>query len=163
MYNIRYPYIPMDRTIQYVPKDNTFILQAKEYAQKHFLVETMPGAAVIVRDGEIIGVGSNTSAYHKKHGCERIRQGCGTGKGYELCEGCNPKHHSEQVAIVNVIKNGLHTEGADLYLWGDWWCCEMCWNAIIAAGIKDVYLMEKSEVLFHKEHPDNILGRQFEN
>ncbi len=153
----------MDRTIKYVPRDNTFLLQAKEYARAHSLVETMPGAAVVVKDGVIIGIGANTSTYHKKHGCERIRQGCGTGKGYELCEGCNPKHHSEQSAIKNAIKNGFHTEGADLYLWGYWWCCEMCWNVIIGAGIKDVYLMEKSEVLFHKEHPDNILGHQFES
>lgn len=50
----------------------------------------------------------------------------------------------------------------DLYLWGHWWFCEPCWNAMIEAGIRDVYLLENSEVLFNKAHPENIIGRQFE-
>jgi hypothetical protein len=33
---------------------------------------------------------------------------------------------------------------------------------MIAAGIRDVYLMEGSERLFNKAHPDNVIGRQFE-
>jgi hypothetical protein len=29
------------------------------------------------------------------------------------------------------------------------------------AGIKNVFLLENSEVLFNKEHPDNVVGKQF--
>lgn len=162
MNNIQYPYIPLNRTIEYVPKDNAFILMAKEFARKNSLDKTMPGAAVVVKDGEVIGIGANGSDYHEKHGCERVRQGCGSGKGYELCEGCHPKNHSEPSAIADAQSNEFSTEGADIYLWGHWWCCESCWNVMIAAGIAQVYLMEGSEVLFCKEHPDNIVGRQFE-
>jgi deoxycytidylate deaminase len=159
---IVYPYIPADRTIKYVPKDNTFILQAKEYARTHALDNTLPTGAVIVKEGEVIGLGANGSRYHLYHECERVKQGCGSGKGYELCEGCNPKNHAEASTIINTLNNGFSTVGADLYLWGDWFCCESCWNYIISAGIKDVYLMEGSERLFHKEHPDNIIGHQFD-
>ncbi len=162
MNNIQYPYIPLNRTIEYVPKDNAFILMAKEFARNNSLDKTMPGAAVVVKDGEVIGIGANGSDYHEKHGCERVRQGCGSGKGYELCEGCHPKNHSEPSAIADAQSNGFTTEGADIYLWGHWWCCESCWNVMISAGIAQVYLMEGSEVLFCKEHPDNIVGRQFE-
>lgn len=162
MFDIQYPYIPINRTIRYVPKDNTFILQAKEFARKWALDTTLPSAAVIVKDGEILVCGSNGSTYHKLFGCERERQGCGTGKNYELCKGCHPKNHAVATAIRRAQNKGLEVGGADVYLWGDWWFCEDCWNVMITAGIKDVYLMEGSEVLFHKEHPDNIIGRQFE-
>ncbi len=162
MKNVQYPYLPLDRTLNYVPKDNAFILFAKAYARKHSLDKTLPAAAVIVKDGEVIGSGANGSSYHTWHGCERVRQGCGSGKGYELCKGCHPNNHAEQSAIRDVKKTEFFTEGADMYIWGLWWCCESCWNEIIKAGIKDVYLMEDSESLFCKEHPDNIIGRQFD-
>jgi hypothetical protein len=33
---------------------------------------------------------------------------------------------------------------------------------MITAGIRDVYLLEGSEILFDKNDPGNIIGRQFE-
>jgi deoxycytidylate deaminase len=102
------------------------------------------------------------SDYHELHGCERIRQGIPTGQGYELCEGCHPKNHSEPSAIADAVSRDEDTRGADLYLWGHWWFCESCWDAMIAAGIRNVYLLEHSEVLFNKAHPGNSIGRQFE-
>jgi deoxycytidylate deaminase len=85
-----------------------------------------------------------------------------TGQGYELCEGCDPKFHSEPSAIRDAQAKGKDTNGADLYMWGHWWCCEYCWNSIISAGIKNVYDLENSEILFNKSDPNNILGKQFE-
>jgi len=161
-HTIQYPYIPHDRLIKYVPQDNPFILKAKEFAREHSLDMVMPGAAVVVRDGEVIGIGANGSDYHKSNECERVKRGSKSGEGYELCEGCHPKNHSEPSAIADAQSKGESTEGADLYLWGHWWCCEPCWNAMISAGIKDVYLMEDSEKFFDKNHPENIVGRQFE-
>lgn len=161
---IQYPYIPLDKTIRYVPKDNAYMLIAKEFARKWSLDIALPSAAVVVKDGVIIGVGANGSNYHKIFGCERARRGSGTGKDFDICRGCLPRHHSVPTAIARAQTNadGLPVEGSDLYLWGNWWFCESCWNVMIKAGINEVYLMEESEVLFHKEHPDNILGKQFE-
>jgi deoxycytidylate deaminase len=135
---------------------------AKAFAAAESKDKVMPGAAVLVKDGRIIGRGANGSDYHEKHGCERIRQGIPTGQGYELCEGCHPRNHSEPSAIADARARGEDTLGADLYLWGHWWFCEPCWTAMIAAGIRDVYLLEGSEILFNKAHPENIIGRQFE-
>ena len=59
------------------------------------------------------------------------------------------------------MKNGHDTVGADLYLWGHWWACAPCWNAIIESGIENVYLLEGSERLFNKAHHGNVIGRQF--
>ncbi|OGN03170.1 MAG: hypothetical protein A2655_03670 [Candidatus Yanofskybacteria bacterium RIFCSPHIGHO2_01_FULL_43_42] len=161
MAEIKYPYLPEGKTIKYVAGTNPCMIIAREIAQRYSLDRIMPGGAIIVRDGRILGRGANGSDHHEKHGCERVRLKCKTGEGYELCEGCHPKNHSEPRAINNAKDRGNDTRGADLYLWGHWWCCRWCWEAMIEAGIKNVYLMEQSEVLFNKDHPDNIVGRQF--
>ena len=158
---IPYPYLPPNRIINYVPLENKYIKAAKEYAKEHSLDLKMPTGTVLVQAETIIGLGTNGSDYHKKHPCQRIEQNIPTGKGYELCEGCHPKNHSEVRAIEDAGNNSHQTEGADLYLWGHWWCCQSCWRAIIKAGIKNVYLVEGSERLFNKTAPDNIIGKQF--
>ncbi len=160
--NIKYPYLPKGRTVEYVSVNNEYIQEAKKYARENSLDKTMPTGSVVVKDSAVIGRGANGSDYHQTHECERVKQHIPTGQGYELCEGCHPKNHSEPKAIKNAKDQGNDTNGADLYLWGHWWCCEPCWNAMVEAGIKNVYLMEDSEILFNKENPSNIVGKQFE-
>jgi deoxycytidylate deaminase len=157
-----YPYIPFGRTFRFATLADPFMAEARVYAKEHSKDDTMPTGAVIFLNGEVIGRGANGSDYHKEHGCERVRQGIKTGEGYELCEGCHPKNHSERRAIEDARQNGKDTKGATLYLWGHWWACKPCWDAMEEAGIKDVYLLSESERLFNKEDPGNIVGRQFE-
>lgn len=159
--HISYPFMPHSGTIAYVSADNPYMQAAKAYAQKHSLDKNMPNASVIVHGDKIVGQGANGSNYHETHGCERVRLGIPTGQGYELCEGCSPKNHGEPRAIADAAAHGRDTHGSVLYLWGHWWCCEPCWNAMLAAGIDTVYLLEGSEILFNKQAPDNIVGRQF--
>lgn len=159
--NIQYPYLPEGRTILYVPEANPYMVQARDYAKEYRSNLTQPGAAVVVKNNMIIGIGSiGNNPYHIA-GCERVKLNMPTGEGYDLCLGCNPAYHSEPSAIEDAQKRGFQTEGADLYLWGHWWACEPCWDAMIAAGIANVYLMEGSEQLFNKSHPRNIIGKQF--
>lgn len=159
---IAYPYLPEGRTILYVPEENEYMQEAKKYAWENSLDRIMPNASILVKDGAIIGRGANGSNYHDTHECERVKQNIPTGEGYELCEGCHPKNHGEPKAIKDAKDNGKDPKSADIYLWGHWWCCEPCWNEMIKAGIKDVYLLKGSEVLFNKTNPSNIIGRQFE-
>ena len=156
---INYPYLPTGRTILYVPASNTFMQAARDFALEHSLDDAVKTGSVVVKDGVIIGHAANGSEYHRTHTCERVRLGIPTGQGYELCEGCHPKNHSERGAIADAQAHGHDVSGADLYLWGHWWACEPCWSAIIEADIAQVYLMEGSEVLFNKSDPANILGR----
>ncbi len=160
--NIVYPYIPENKTILYVPANHAYMKELKEYARVMSLDKGHPTASLIVKDGIVIGRGANGSKYHELHGCERKRLNMPTGQGYELCEGCHPKNHSEPRAIEHAKSLGHSTEDADIYLRGHWWLCEPCWDSILEARIRDVYLMEGSERLFNKEHPDNIIGKQFE-
>ena len=159
---IKYPYLPKGRTILYVPMTNKYMALAREIAEKFRSNLTQSGAAVVVKNHNVIGIGSigNNPAHIK--GCERVRLNMPTGKGYELCKGCHPENHSERQAVFKATGDGYVTDGADLYLWGHWWCCEDCWKSMNEAGIRDVYLVEGSERLFNKAHPDNIIGRQFD-
>jgi deoxycytidylate deaminase len=145
---IQYPYMPEGKTIEYVPADNVFMQEAKAYAAAHSLDKNKPTASIIVKDGVVIGRGANGSDYHLTHECERVKRGIPTGQGYELCEGCHPKNHGEPKAVQDARDKGLDTNGADLYLWGHWWCCKPCWDAMIGAGIRQVYLLEGSETTF---------------
>lgn len=159
---ILYPYLPDGRQILYVSADNVHMRTAREFARRNSLDEVMPGAAVVVdANSRVIGTGANGSDYHKKQKCQRVILGCKSGQGYELCEGCHPKNHSEAKAIADTKHCGQSTVGADLYLWGHWWFCKSCWDCMIVSGIRNVYLLEQSHVLFNKAHPDNIIGRQF--
>jgi thymidylate kinase/thymidylate synthase ThyX/deoxycytidylate deaminase len=158
---IVYPYMHPKGKIGYVSVDNVYMEAAKEVARTESLDKTMPTGAVIVKDGQIIGRGANGSTYHDLHGCERVRLNIPTGQSYELCEGCNPKNHSEPKAVQAAQQAGHDTQGAEAYLWGHWWCCEPCWKAMTDAGISKVYLLEDSHNLFNKLAPDNIVGKQF--
>ena len=159
---IEYPYLPEGKTILYAPENNYFIQEAKKFARENSLDSNSPTGSVVVKNNNIIGIGANGSDYHKIHECERVKNHIPTGQGYELCEGCHPKNHSENRAVKNVIEKGFDSKGADLYLWGHHWCCEPCWQAMISSGIKDVYLMEGSEILFDRTKEGNIIGHQFE-
>ena len=161
MSDIKYPYLPEDQTIKYVAETHPCMAIAREEARRHSLDKVMPNGSIIMRNGFILGRSANGSDYHQNHGCERVRRQCPTGEGYDLCEGCHPKNHSEPRAIKNARDHGHDTRDADLYLWGHWWCCRWCWDVIIEAGIANVFLVKNSEVLFNKEHPDNVVGKQF--
>jgi deoxycytidylate deaminase len=156
---IAYPYIPDGKSIAYVTEDDGYMQEAQSEALEHSLDVAVKTGAVVVRGAQIIGRGANGSDYHKTHECERVKQGIPTGQGYELCEGCSPKNHAEPKAIADALSHGADTQGADLYLWGHWWCCEPCWNTMVGAGISNVYLLRGSEVLFNKSNPNNILGK----
>jgi deoxycytidylate deaminase len=159
--SINYPYLHPMGSIKYVAEDNKYMQAAKKFAKKNSLDRAVPTGTVLVLGGRIIGRGANGSDYHDKYGCERVRLNIPTGQGYELCEGCHPKNHSEVRAIENAKAEGKKTEGAEAYLWGHWWCCEDCWNAMIKSGVTKVNLMASSELLFNKLSPQNVIGRQF--
>jgi len=156
------PYIPTGRKILYIPSSNLYMVEAKKYAQANSLDKEMPNTSLIVKNDVIIGRGANGSSYHQTHECERVKQNIPTGEGYELCEGCHPKNHGESRAIKNAKDAGHDVRNADLYMWGHWWCCKPCWEAMISAGIRNVYLLEDSDILFNKKDPGNIIGHQFE-
>jgi len=147
-----YPYLPSGREIKYVPETNVFMARAKEVRKLLSTDFKFPTGAVVVKNGIIIGEAANQAGFkhpvlirlHERVLCIRRALKVRSGKHYWLCPGCAPaKNHAETLAVRNAQKHG-DAIGADLYLYGHWWCCEPCWNAMLGAGITDVYLVENA-------------------
>lgn len=154
---IKYPYLPEGREIKYVEESNAFMSVAKKIRDEKSTDKNHPTGAVVVKDGAIIGAWANQSAlknrkfvdFHQKGWCLRKLLKVKTGTKYWLCPGCSSyRFHAESGAVRNAVDNGHDTTGADLYLYGHWWCCKPCWDSMITAGIKNVYLLKGSEIIF---------------
>jgi deoxycytidylate deaminase len=157
--DIKYPYLPDGRTILYAPENNKYILAAKEFALTHSTDRKVPTGAVIVdKDGSILVSAANQSALKNKFLLRTHKNWCirklfkvPSGQKYWMCPGCaSHKNHGEYRAVSALEKKFPQKikTNLDLYLWGHWWCCKPCWDKMISAGIKDVYLMEGSDKLF---------------
>lgn len=146
---------------EYVDISNIYMNKAMEYSRRYSLDKTMPTGAVIVKNNEIIGLGANGSNYHDSHVCERVRLNIPTGQGYDLCEGCHYKNHAEIKSIEDALSKDLDIKNTELYLWGHWWLCRWCRESIAKAGIRKIFLLKDSEILFNKNKEGNIVGKQF--
>jgi deoxycytidylate deaminase len=148
MLTIIYPYLPENREIRYVSEGDLFMQAAKMLWKESSCVKH-PTAAVVVKEGRIIGIGSNAGI--KVDVC--ARWGSPTGTNYGPCrEVCRQEGHSEVTSVKNAITSGNDPQGADVYLYGHWWCCKNCWDTMIEAGINNVYLLEQSWELFNPEN-----------
>lgn len=156
---MKYPYLPDGRDIQYVGKDNQFMKEAEYFSLEHSTDLNHRTGAVVVKNGLILGCGANTAVFkqkwfiklHGKGACVRKWFKVKSGTKYWICPGCvTNKNHAEASAVRDAVKkHGKESvKDADLYLWGHWWCCKPCWDTMIEAGIKNVYLMEGSDTKF---------------
>jgi deoxycytidylate deaminase len=156
--DIPYPYLPEGRQFKYVPITDLFMAATKKYTLEFSTDSKQPTGAIIVKDGKMIGFGANKSRLtkpwikklHNKFCIRRILH-IKSGTKYYLCPGCASSHmHAEPHAVKDAQKKFGDITGADLYHWGHWWCCEPCWKSMIAAGIKDVYLVEGATEQFKR-------------
>lgn len=157
--DLTYPYLPEGRKILYVPSDNPFIIEAKKVRDEQSTDRMNPIGVVVVRDNKILLSAANQSKLksqkmrdlHARHCIRRILH-IPSGKGYFMCPGCaTHKQHSESQAVAKANKEGVDLQGADIYLYGHYWCCQPCWEAMIKAGIRNVYLIDKAWELFQRK------------
>jgi deoxycytidylate deaminase len=152
-----YPYLPDGKEIMYVPADNPYMREA-ELCHRTLSTDLQhPTGAVVVLNNVIVGKGANQSALknasllrlHKKGWCIRRWFGVPSGKKYWLCPGCSSfRYHAEAQAVHDALSRTSSIAGGDLYLYGHWWCCKPCWDAMITSGIARVYLVENATELF---------------
>lgn len=154
----KYPYLPEGREILYVPEADPFMTLAKDVHLESNDLKN-PTGAVVVKNGEVVSSVSNKNPLnnkflinlHKKF-CIRRFLKIPTGKYYGLCPGCaGYETHAERRAVDQALDKGIDINGADLYLYGHWWCCKPCWDSMIKAGIKNVYLVEGAEEMFKRK------------
>lgn len=170
---IEYPYLPEGREIFYVPADNEFMKAAKEVARNESTDKRFSTGAVVVRvsDNSIVAKDANKAPLtnsrlidlHKKY-CVRKLLKIPSGQKYWLCPGCAAgDHHAEYRASKKLIKKGYDkNDQFDLYLWGHWWACTDCWGKMLEIPIRNLYVMDNSEILFNEKHPDNITKNKFD-
>lgn len=145
-----YPYLPNGREILYVPETDSFMQEAKRMRNTRSTDKKHPTGAVVKSTLFPIGMAANQAGLRfeplirlHESVCLRRLMKIRSGEHYWLCPGCaSPANHAEALAIRDAKRLGQPTKGADLYLYGHWWCCESCWKAMIIAGIRNVYLVE---------------------
>jgi len=157
----KYPYLPEGRSFIYVSEEDPFMQEAKDAWENLSNDSAHPTGAVVVLDNKIIGKAGNTTPLgwfkpyylaHKKGFCFRKILKIPSGQKYYLCPGCaNHTNHPERKTIAMAQKVSPDLSQADLYLYGHWWCCKPCWGAMIEAGIRNVYLLDKSEELWKRK------------
>merc|ERR1712232_908969 len=96
-------------------------------------------AVSVVVNGTVF-TGTNMEWHMVNGGCERVRQGCKSGQDYELCEGCWPSNHAEATLIRKVTEAGLKDQlsGATFHMYGHWWCCKNCCDAMESAHVAGI-------------------------
>jgi deoxycytidylate deaminase len=111
---------------------------------------------LLAKDGELLGLGTN-AAYHLRHGCRRLKHDLPTGVGYDRCPGCRPPNHSEQQALAQAAHEDKdeNLPGATAYLYGHWWSCQSCTQALETAGVKRIVFSKTWTRDFLGLHPEN--------
>ena len=97
--------------------------------------------AVIMKDGELIAIGTNEIHNPEVDECPREEAQMKTGEGYHLCKDeCMQGAHAE----VNACQEaGERAKGATLYLIGHTYCCDNCKKVMEEYGIKEVIIADK--------------------
>lgn len=138
---IRHPFLSRYFNVEYI-EDNLYFDYGKDLIAFSDQSIGQITATLYEKDGEVIAYSGNGAVYHKKNGCERVRLNVPTGQRYDLCDGCNPKNHSEAVAIKRAkTYNKLKwLKNANAYLYGHWWSCKDCSVVLEKTGIKNLYM-----------------------
>lgn len=153
MQHIQYPYMPPDRHLKYVPIDDPFMIEAAKARQEYAGDPLYPVGIVLVKDGVVVARAGNgfNRGPGEVHVCPRIVLECPSGTGYDLCSLHDAPGHSERMVLEEAARLGLDVQGADAYMYGHWWACEPCWNALIEAGIRDLYVIEDAHERFSRD------------
>ena len=122
-----------------VSKPAIFMNIAEELARLGTCDRNQVGA-LIVHDGRCVSWGYNGAPPGLPH-CDQNNHGWGDGWGKEPYEkGCRNATHAEANAIAFAARQGISTEGAELFVTVS--PCDVCARLIIAAGIVHVYYDE---------------------
>lgn len=123
-----------------VKSDDYFFRQAKRLTETRSTCLKIKTAAVIVKNGKVVGRGFNLCSpvgfNHGKPVKKCLRMNTPTGTGYELCKGV----HAEVMAVADAgIKS---CKGATLYLSGHYYPCWHCESLAHIAGIKEIKVQD---------------------
>ena len=125
-----------------VSEKSLYFMSFAKYLSKNARCFSRKIGAVLVKDDEIISYGWNGQPDNLsmcENSCPRKEYKFKSGEGTILC----PAIHAEVCAVINAIKEGNPTKGADLYCF----CgvpCNSCAAILIQAGIDTIYCTRNS-------------------
>lgn len=155
MQKINYPYEIPGKPYQYVPITNRFMQEAMKFAKEEAydtgFGKSAPVGAVFVKDNQVLVGAAVGNDYHLKNGCKRKKLGIPSGEQYELCPGCDYSSHAEPKAIIKANTSRIDLKDSDVYLFGQWWCCNPCSDKMVEAGVNNIYLLNDSEKFFNRD------------
>lgn len=153
----------------FVPEENIFMQAAKQAAIKFSQTPIYPIGIVAVKNETFLTEAGNGNGYHEKNletpghrkGCvrrflndEREKRGLPkfkSGEGFELCPGCHTDSHAEANLVKTAREKNIDLKDSDVYMYGHFWCCKPCWDKMLIAGIKNVYLPDTADKFKNKE------------
>lgn len=122
-------------SLEKIRKINNFCMKCAIASSELSVAKRKKVGAVIARDSRILASGYNGQPYHLDNCCEITDEITGEMTTKETVV------HAEMNAILFCAKHGIRVDGADLYVT---MCpCQKCAGAIIQAGIKKVFYLDK--------------------
>ena len=110
-----------------IPWKQYFMMQALVIAQRSTCDRALVGS-VLVKDDRMIATGYNGSVSGQPH-CDDV--------GHLMVDGhCVRTIHSEMNALIQCAKNGISTEGTEIYV--TYFPCFNCSKCLVQAGIKKI-------------------------
>ena len=110
-----------------IPWKQYFMMQALVIAQRSTCDRALVGS-VLVKDDRMIASGYNGSVSGQPH-CDDV--------GHLMVDGhCVRTIHSEMNALIQCAKNGISTEGTEIYV--TYFPCFNCSKCLVQAGIKKI-------------------------
>jgi deoxycytidylate deaminase len=142
----------------FVPETHPVMQSAKEAASVHSLTPNYPIGIVAAIEGKVICAAGNGNGYHEAshnkeghiNGCrrmfisqERVKNGgekIKPGQEFDLCPGCHTDFHAEANLTRKAAELNIDLKGADVHMYGHYWCCGECWEKMKKAGVGRVIL-----------------------
>lgn len=141
----------------YVDNDNLYMKIAYQLAKCLYLtnkwnLKTTP-ICIIVKNNAIISIGISGNGMHPLTGkCDRIDK---PGSDYSLCKYCQEDEHAE-IRAISELKTD--PKGARCYLYGHYHACTNCIAKLEDIGIRDMVLLDNSDILFNRHNPETVIG-----
>lgn len=142
----------------FVPEGHPVMQAAKKAASTHSLTPNYPIGIVAAIDDKVICAAGNGNGYHEANrekeghinGCrrmfisqERVKNGgekIKPGQEFDLCPGCHTDFHAEANLKRKAEELGIDLKGADIHMYGHYWCCGECWDKMKKAEVGRVFL-----------------------
>ncbi|MEK7503278.1 MAG: hypothetical protein AAB556_02420 [Patescibacteria group bacterium] len=135
-------------------QESIYFDKAEQIAKDNSTCLKLNTGAVIVKNGEIVGMGWNMCSpgegvfCHGDKVAECARMNLPSGQGYELCKPI----HAEVMAVLSAGMENC--KGATLFLSGHYYACWNCESTVRFAGVAEIKIRDKNAKEFYQKQQE---------